>query len=1001
MASTPLPPAVEALAQTPHLRSQAGRSLALQAGRIAERAASFIPRPELLGALDSCLGAGGLIAVEGPRGSGATALLCHLAAARPYVFWLPEEDAGGGLMALCAQVAALEQLPLALVPPAAGQDITALERLLAEAGAARRPGDPLVLLVGRPADTDVRARPDLFPTAVPAGVAIVLAHEYGTPQIADLTPTARLTLPSSGHASAGQLAGYAAALGAPAQLAAALAARARGSFLYVRLAVGLLAAGVLRRRALPVGLQALHQEWWDALDPADHRLLTALVAAAEPVDLALAATVAGLSPEDARARAARWHALLEQDGRRARVYHPATAGFIAAQDAPALERAHGAFAAVALAYGAVPGRAEESGRGPAHRGYFSRQLARHIALSGRATRGDLATEVAQRPWVLAQQRATGDHHTAAADMAWELRAAASDGSPLRLVRSAAVAGTLSLLSRSLPLDAPAEALGEALKRDQAREPTLRRVRAMVDQLPDGRDKAQILRRLGEVCFALRMRASAMRMLSEALDLETPGLPRAWRDEREEALVALARAAITTGAPDIALGITTRIVHPERRGMIETEVVRWLLARDHRTRAEEVAYAIGHAGNHEWAMAEVAVGHARAGDYERAGVVLSTLRTETAVAWVSTEIACDAARRSNPRAVDRVAMLPGRSLRDRALTQVALAMVDGGMADQALDVARMVLDDEVRARGLVELALAHPPLAPEALDEASQAVAGISGEEQAPVVAALAAAQAAIGRPEDALRTAGVLPEGEGRDRAQSRIAVALARAADFVAAGAVAGGIQDDDERDWALDELARLVGAAGDWRAGFELAGGITAEEQRARTEADLAIGWARAGEPAVAQARARRIPHTAERLRAETAIAAPLAAAGARVAAFEAIAALHEPGARSRYQAAAVQALASNGALDDALAIAGRIARPVERARALVTATRASALAGDYGLAHATLSEALREVAAIGRRETFLCLGWAADALAELGGGELLLAAAGALDEVDSWWA
>ena len=83
------------------------------------------------------------------------------------------------------------------------------------------------------------------------------------------------------------------------------------------------------------------------------------------------------------------------------------------------------------------------------------------------------------------------------------------------------------------------------------------------------------------------------MLSEALDLEMQGLPRTWRDEREETLVAFARAAVAINAPDTALGITARIGHAERRGMIETEVVRWLLARGQRTRAEEVAYALGH------------------------------------------------------------------------------------------------------------------------------------------------------------------------------------------------------------------------------------------------------------------------------------------------------------------------------------------------------------------------------------------------------------------------
>ncbi len=50
--------------------------------------------------------------------------------------------------------------------------------------------------------------------------------------------------------------------------------------------------------------------------------------------------------------------------------------------------------------------------------------------------------------------------------------------------------------------------------------------------------------------------------------------------------------------------------------------------------------------------------------------------------------------------------------------------------------------------------------------------------------------------------------------------------------------------------------------------------------------------------------------------------------------------------------------------------------------------------------LGEGLRIAAALGRAETFRCLDWAADTLAQLGGAELLLAAASALDEIDSWW-
>jgi hypothetical protein len=288
---------------------------------------------------------------------------------------------------------------------------------------------------------------------------------------------------------------------------------------------------------------------------------------------------------------------------------------------------------------------------------LSREFARHITLGGAATRR-MIDVVVRRTWVRAQERRTGDLNDAADDALWMLRATAEDGSALHLVRAAALAGALTFLSRNLPPHAPAEVFAAAVDRGQPRDATMRRIRAMIDQLPDGRDKALALRHLGEVCYTLRMRAPAMRMLSEALDLEAPGPTRQWRDQHEETLVALARAAIGIGAPDTALGITTRIVHTERRGMIETEVVRWLIAHGRRSRAEEVAYAISHPGNHDWAMAEVAIAHARAGDYERAGLVLDTLRAAYCCCVGDCRTGMRrSARRGNPRAVDRVMLLP--------------------------------------------------------------------------------------------------------------------------------------------------------------------------------------------------------------------------------------------------------------------------------------------------------------------------------------------------------
>ncbi|HET9222696.1 MAG TPA: hypothetical protein VFO07_09340, partial [Roseiflexaceae bacterium] len=110
-------------------------------------------------------------------------------------------------------------------------------------------------------------------------------------------------------------------------------------------------------------------------------------------------------------------------------------------------------------------------------------------------------------------------------------------------------------------------------------------------------------------------------------------------------------------------------------------------------------------------------------------------------------------------------------------------------------------------------------------------------------------------------------------------------------------------------------------------------------------------------------------------------------------------DPNTRSRYQSALAAALAKHGELVAAHGVARSVVRLLDRARAQVARAHASA-AVDPDQSRQALGEALRAAATLGHRETFLCLGWAADTLAALGGAELLLAAASALDEVDSWW-
>ncbi len=963
----------------------------MEARRIAERVATAVPRLAALRQLDEQIAAGGgrRIALLGAAGSGLTTLLCMLAAQRPYAIWLPTDDAGAGLMAACAQVLALGKIQPALLPPAAGRDTITLERLLAEAGAARPAADPLVLLLGRPPDDQAAPLSPRWPAQVPPGVVLIQA---AIPSAAPLPPHAAVRV---GNETEQSLAAIARAWGSRPEQAEAIASKAEGSPLFARLAAGLCQAGVLTPAKLPTGMLALQRYWWEKMDATGRQLAMLLAASAAPLAPELLAEIAGSPLRTVERWLQRWEPFFELVDEQVQLYHPVTRAFVRAQRDDDLAEAHGAFVRF------VQKQAGDHFAGAldsAHRPLID-ALARHAALATPAISEAALPVLATRSWAVARERQSGTLRDAAGDIAWVLRASAS-GDLLRLVRHATLAGVLAHLGRQIPADAPAEVFEAAVAAGGAREPTLRRVREILAQVPDGHAKAQALRRLGEVCYAHRMRASAMRMLSEALDLETPGPSRQWRDEREETLAAFARAAMALTMPSTALGIATRIGHAERRGMVETEVVRWLLARGERTRAEEVAYAIGHAAMHEWAMAEVAVGHARAGDSERGETVLSTLKTETAIAWARTELACDAARHGAAHAIGHLAPISNASLLDRALALVAPALAAGGHHEAALEAIGTAEDRAIRTRALIDLALLRPPNASEALATAAAELPALSGDERAPLVAELAAAQAMFGQLEIALRTAELLEEDEERDRAQSRVAVALARAGNAEDARIVAEAIGDDDERDWAFDELTRLAASTADWDEALALAEQIVSAEQRARTMADLALAQARAGYSARAHAFAQQIELPGERLRALMAIAEPLLSQGLLLRAEEQIAALGNPDQRSRYQGAVASALANLGELGEAFALAQGIARPLDQARALAAVARAAAPA-DAQLAQRALAFAFQHAAELGRAETLRCLEWAAPTLAQLGGVDLLLAAASAIDEIDSWWA
>jgi hypothetical protein len=985
------PLALAAVTNHPVLYRQVAAAVDAQARRIEERTADYIPRAETLATLDAKLRSAGegLVLLEGPPGSGATSLLCYLAANRVYPCWLPEDDAGQGLEALCAQLIALHKLPVPIVPPIAGRDAATLERLLSEAaaGAAER---PLVVLIDQLAENKHIPGAPPFPAAIPSGLIIVYACTTGsTPP---LPPVRRMKLPSA-NANMAHLVQAATQHGCDDELARLIASRSGGSFLYVRIAAGLVRGHILEQKATPRGLTALYSTIWQRLDELERRFVCVLAAAGEPLAQGMCAALVGVAPTEIAQFVRRLRPLLEIRDGQITLYHASTHAFLTEQSGEQLAAFHTAY--VELAHKRADAQFQTlNSRTDA---YFMRQLARHLTLSRRDSDEHPPPELLTRAWVLAQERYTGDMRAAARDALWEL-AAARHGPLLRLFRAAALAGSLALLGRSLPAEGLAAAFDETLQRGEPRDVVVRRARALVDQLPDGRNKATVLRRLGEACYERRMRSQAMRMLSEALDLEIPGLPRIWHDEREETMVAFARAAIAGGAPDMALGITTHISHPERRGLIETDVVRWLLARGMLTRAEEVAYAIGHEHTHEWAMAEVAVGHARAGADARAEEVLSTLKTETSVAWARTELACATAARGDRTAMRQLDALPSRLLRDRALGQIAVAFAVPH-PDLSLSAAQEIADPAVQAQSLINIAMLRQSNAVAALALATEAVQRVGDDDRTALTVALAIAYATIGDVHGAQRAADSLTESEERDRAKSRVAVALARQGDHATARTIAQAVLDDDERFWTLHELARLLAESGDWRGADALADQIADDELRARVEANLCVVLARAGSAALAQQRAALITVASERIRAYITIAEDVVRHGAVASGRAALRQVTLPDAQSRYQSALAAALAAHNDLEGAHALALTIARPLDRAKALIAIARRAAPI-DRVQAMNALGQAFQTTAPLGRAETYMCLSIAAETLAALGGNDMLLAAANLLNEIDGWW-
>ena len=1027
-----IPQAFAALEPFPALRATVEPSLRRQAARVAAALTHFQERPRLFAALKQALREpqGGLVVLEGPPGSGVTSLLAALATRQPLPLWLASEAGLLGSTALYAQLVALYRPNVPLLDPTVTTDPAALERLLVEAAAVRGNDAPIALVLDElepPADP-TGPGPIPLPADLPRGVTLLLGCTPGTRL--PYPPVLRLSLPHDDPDLGAAQAHALDALGCGPRHAwsEALSAGAQGNFLYLRLALAMLREGLADAAALPQGLDALLRAWWDGLDAPERQLAALLAAAGEPLPLRLAATRVGSDPEPTLARgeqlglidltvqALAAFADSPPDAHAAAPVllgafaHSAAAALIARVAAPALTGVHNDLAALALqqaeAATAARRRHTQLKSAPnAEELYLHRQLARHAALAPHGLRDSFLARVVSRDWMHDHER-RGSLLTALEDARWELRAAADlglsqreGGADLRLVRAATLAGVLATRSRTLTPDAAAEALSVGIERG-GREPSLKRVLDIVERLPDGADKATVLRRLGEVCYGTRMRSSAMRLLSRALDLEASPVSRAWRDTREGLHAALAGAAIELGAVDTALAIAERIEHLERRAMVETQAVRHLLATGEGARAQRLARAIFHEGMGAWARAEVGVALVRAGD-SRGAMLLEEITLETVAAWAQIELACGEAADDEAGALQRIEALPNQGQRDRGLTRLSRALASAGNDGAALTAAEAIVAVEVRVAALIDLRLTLDGLvAMLALERATRDIGAILGDDRAPLVASLAAALAALGRGDRALTLAGGLPAGEERDRAMARVAVALAQRGELEAAQDVLDRVADEDELAWAYDELARLLAAVGRWDAAAALCGRIGADDQRARAAADLAIERARGGQTVAALAMALAIDLPTERARALTLMVPFLVMAGAEEQCISVARhpdALSSAEARGRYLAAVGVALAEYGRIEAAVAVVASIRRPADRARAGTALSRALAPQSP-GMARAILSTTLR-AAAVGREETFRALELAAPALAILGGASLLAAVSVAVDEIDRW--
>jgi tetratricopeptide (TPR) repeat protein len=1024
-----LPPALTALDSYPLLQASVEPSLAQQAACVVERTATFQQRRALLAELGGLFHSidSGLIALEGPPGSGVTTLLAHLAATRPCAFWFCDEDGGQGAAALCAQLIALHNLRLPLIPPAAHSNPEALAQVLDELSAHHTTSEPAIILFDHPDGEQQPQKP--FPINLPSHLPPHVLLVYGCTPDTPLpcAPRARLSLPLTDDETRSAQQHALHAMKCPENWHEAIISAAEGNFFYLRLACNGIQQHWLDSQSLKPGLDSLYDAWWAALDTQNQQLALLLAACGEPLPLDLCAKLYGADPTPVLQQ---WTSLVTTRKDAISFYHWSTKEYMARSHGSLLQHMHAELATVALNLEHVTGLSVPvpeqatpsvlplpstlSSRGIT---YFSNQFARHAALGNPFANHRLLPLVTQRAWIRTRERHSNNLMGVANDVAWELRTVTQmpthDTTTIpdvmvRMGYSVALLGTFNLSARTLSPDAAVSALEVAFNRI-GRESGLKRVLEIVDQLPDGRTKAQVLRQLGDACYAASMRNSAMRLLSQALDLEEQRMPASWREHHDRLMGSMVDTALALEDVDEAFAISECIFHREQRGMAETHIVRFLVEHGELVRARKIATSITHENLRSWAQAEVVVAFARQDDMYMADMLLNDIHLDTPRAWAHTELACLAVTHTEDAAYHRIAQLPHPNQREHGMARLSIALAQANKEHNALKVIRSIDDPALRVSALLDL---RPVLdhhwAMIALKEASDIIGELSRDIRIPLLAMLAASYAAIGQGDMALDITLHLDAGEERERGISRVAVALAHYGNHAEGVALAKSLEDDDERDWTLGELAHVLAEAGHWQEAQSLGHQISDERDRASTLAHLSVALARTGATLAALWLTRSIAVPAERSRALIMIAPLLVHAGYGTEALEAFQVERraieqktegylEPLQLDRYLTALTIALIEHGNLARASTILNDIVHTFDRARVYLAMARQTA-PHDPSHACSALGKALC-LATRDRGETFRLLEHAAPVLAQTGGASLVTRLAHAINNFETW--